>query len=66
MANLDTLLATNMAVIINYISKYCSKEEKKSAFYKKLLKIVTPYTNKLYAFNSIVAKFMNKLIGKQD
>ena len=64
MANLNTLLATNIAVIVNYISKYCSKEEKKLAFYKKLLKTVTLYANKLYAFNSIITKFINKLISK--
>ena len=64
MANLDTLLATNIAVIINYISKYCSKEEKKLAFYKKLLKTVTPHINKLYTFSFIIAKFINKLISK--
>ena len=64
MANLDTLLATNIAVIINYISKYYNKEEKKLAFYKKLFKIVTPYINKLYTFNFIAAKFINKLISK--
>ena len=64
MANLDTLLATSIAIIINYISKYCSKEEKKLASYKELLKTVTLYVNKLYAFNSIIAKFINKLIGK--
>ena len=66
MANLNTLPATSMAVIVNYIGKYCSKEEKKSASYKKLLKMVTPYANKLHAFSSIVAKFMNKLISEQD
>ncbi len=60
---MDTLLATSMAVIINYINKYCNKEEKKLAFYKELLKMVTPYINKLYAFSSIIAKFINKLIS---
>ena len=64
MANLDTLLATSVTVIVNYINKYCSKEEKKSASYKELLKTVTLYINKLYIFNSIIAKFINKLIGK--
>ena len=64
MANLDALPATSVAVIINYISKYYSKEEKKSVFYKKLFKIVTPYINKLYTFNFIAAKFINKLISK--
>ena len=64
MANLNTLLATNIAIIVNYISKYCSKKEKKLAFYKKLLKIVTLHVNKLYTFSSIIAKFINKLISK--
>ena len=64
MANLDTLLATSIAIIINYIGKYCSKEEKKLASYKELLKTVTLYTNKLYAFSFIIAKFINKLISK--
>ena len=66
MANLNTLLATSIAVIVNYISKYCNKEEKKLTSYKELLKIVTPYANKLYAFSSIITKFINKLINKQD
>ena len=61
---MDASLATSIAVIINYISKYCNKEEKKSAFYKELFKTVTPHINKLYAFNSIIIKFINKLIGK--
>ena len=64
MANLDTLLATSVAIIVNYINKYCSKEKKKLASYKELLKTVTPYANKLYTFSSIAAKFINKLISK--
>jgi hypothetical protein len=64
MANLNTSLATNVAIIINYISKYCSKEEKKSASYKELFKTVTLYVNKLYAFSFIITKFINKLISK--
>ena len=64
MANLNTLLATSVAVIINYISKYRSKKEKKLTFYKELLKTVTLYANKLYIFSFIITKFINKLIGK--
>ena len=64
MANLNTLPAISIAVIVNYIGKYCNKEEKKSVSYKKLLKIVTLYANKLYTFSSIITKFINKLIGK--
>ena len=55
-----------MAIIINYINKYYSKKEKKSASYKELLKTVTLYINKLHAFSSIVTKFINKLISKRD
>jgi hypothetical protein len=66
MANLNTLLAISVAIIINYISKYCSKEEKRLAFYKELFKIVTLYINKLYTFSFIITKFINKLINKQD
>ena len=64
MANLNTLLAISVAVIVNYISKYYSKEEKKLAFYKELFKIVILYINKLYIFNFIATKFINKLISK--
>ena len=64
MANLDASPATSIAVIINYIGKYYSKEEKKLASYKELLKIVTPHANKLYTFSSIITKFINKLISK--
>jgi hypothetical protein len=66
MANLDALLATSIAIIVNYIGKYYSKEEKKLASYKELFKTVTLYINKLYTFSFITAKFINKLISKQD
>jgi hypothetical protein len=66
MANLNTLLAISITVIINYISKYCNKEEKKLVSYKELFKIVTLYINKLHTFSSIITKFINKLISKQD
>ena len=54
-----------MAVIVNYISKYYSKEKKKLDSYKELLNIVTPHANELYTFSSIITKFINKLINKQ-
>jgi hypothetical protein len=64
MANLNTLLATSIAIIINYINKYCSKKEKKSDFYKELFKIITLYINKLHTFSFIITKFINKLISE--
>ena len=66
MANIDTSPATSISVIVNYIGKYCSKEEKKSTSYQELLQSVQPHANSLHAFSSVVAKFMNKLITKRD
>jgi len=66
MANINTSPATSISVIVNYIGKYCSKEEKKSTSYQKLLQLVQLYTNSLYAFGLVVAKFINKLIAKRD
>ena len=66
MANIDTSPATSISVIVNYIGKYCSKEEKKLTSYQELLQSVQPHANGLHAFSSVVAKFMNKLITKRD
>ena len=66
MANINTLPAISILVIVNYIGKYCSKEKKKLTSYQKLLQLVQLYTNSLYAFNLAVAKFINKLIAKCD
>jgi len=66
MANINTSPAISMSVIVNYIGKYYSKEEKKLTSYQELLQSVQPYANSLYAFGSVVAKFINKLIAKRD
>jgi len=66
MANINTLPVTSISVIVNYINKYCSKEEKKSISYQKLLQSVQLHANSLYAFSSVVAKFINKLIAKHN
>ena len=33
MANINTSPATSILITVNYIGKYCSKEEKKLTFY---------------------------------
>ena len=66
MANINTLLAISILVIVNYIGKYCSKEEKKSTSYQELLQSVQPHANSLYAFSLVVARFINKLITERD
>ena len=66
MANIDTSPATSILVIVNYIGKYYSKEEKKSTSYQELLQSVQPHANSLYAFSLVVAKFINKLIAERN
>jgi hypothetical protein len=66
MANINILLATSISVIVNYIGKYCSKEEKKSISYSELLQSIQPHANSFYAFSSVIAQFINKLIARHD
>ena len=66
MANINTLPATSISVIVNYIGKYYSKEEKKLTSYQELLQLVQLHANSLYAFSLVVARFINKLITKRD
>jgi ATP-dependent DNA helicase PIF1 len=66
MANINTSPATSILVIVNYIGKYCSKEEKKLTSYQELLQLVQSHANSLYAFSSVVARFINKLITERD
>jgi hypothetical protein len=64
--NTNTLPAISVLVIVNYINKYYSKEEKKLTSYKELLQMVQLYINKLYIFSLIITKFINKLIAKHN
>src|SRR5204862_6927835 len=66
LANTDVSPSTSIHAIVNYVSKYCSKAEKKSVPYKELLGAVVPLANDSYALASIVNKFLNKLVGEQD
>jgi hypothetical protein len=66
MANINMSPAISILVIVNYIGKYCSKEEKKSTSYQELLQLVQPHANSLYAFSLVIARFINKLITKRN
>ena len=66
MANINTSPAISISVIVNYIGKYCSKEEKKLTSYQELLQSVQPHANSLHAFSSVVVRFINKLIAEHD
>ena len=66
MANINASPAISILVIVNYIGKYCSKEEKKLTFYQELPQLVQPHANSLYSFSLVVARFINKLITKRN
>ena len=66
MANTDVSPCSNSQAVLNYIAKYCTKEEKKTATYADLVKEVLPHLNCAKPLLSLVSKTMNKLIGECD
>jgi len=65
-ANTDFTPCTGSKAVLNYLGKYCTKEEKKSTTYVDLIKVVLPYINSEKPLLSLVSKTMNKLIGERD
>ena len=66
MANTDVSQPSNSQAVLNYIAKYCSKEEKKTATYADLVKEVLPHLNSAKPLLSLVPNPMNKLVGEHD
>ncbi|KAH8758769.1 hypothetical protein F5882DRAFT_263196, partial [Hyaloscypha sp. PMI_1271] len=65
MANTKYRLTLKLYVL-NYIAKYCTKEEKKTATYADLVKEVLPHLNCAKPLLSLVSKTINKLIRERD
>jgi hypothetical protein len=45
MANIDISSPYTINAVLNYITKYISKEEKKSILYKQISRHIIPYIN---------------------
>ena len=65
-ANTDFTPCTGSQAVLNYLAKYCTKEEKKSMTYLDLVKQLLQHLNSEKPLISLVAKTMNKLIGERD
>ncbi|EKG09312.1 hypothetical protein MPH_13668 [Macrophomina phaseolina MS6] len=66
LANTDVSPCTGSQAVLNYIAKYCSKAETKSASYKDILAKVLPQVSTQYPLLSLVSKVMNRLLGERD
>jgi hypothetical protein len=62
----DVSPCSNSQAVLNYIAKYCTKEETKTATYADLVKEVLPHLNCAKPLLSLVSKTMNKLIVECD
>lgn len=65
-ANTDVTPCTGSKAVLNYLAKYCTKHEIKSATYQTLVRDLLPYLNSNKPLFSLVSKTMNKLIGERD
>jgi ATP-dependent DNA helicase PIF1 len=66
MANIDISPPCTINAILNYITKYISKEEKKSVLYKQISRYIILYINCQALLLSFVSKMLNKLVGERD
>ena len=66
LANTDESPCTSKDAVINYIGKYASKSEKKTAAYVDLMKQVLPRVTSNRPVVSAAAKLMNKVIAERD
>jgi hypothetical protein len=66
LTNTDIILYTSSQVVINYISKYYIKLEKKTISYTNILKEVLPYISSRNSMLSIISRFINKLLGEYN
>ena len=66
LANTDVNPPTSSKAVINYITKYCSKAEKKSEMYSDLLRQILPRLNERTPLFSLASKLLNKFIGVRD
>ena len=66
LANADISPCTDFGAIINYLTEYCSRAEKKSAKLSDLMKEVLSSVSDHKPMVSMTRKVMNKLIGKRD
>lgn len=66
LANVDVTPCTNQKAVLYYVAKYCSKAKTKTVKLDKIMKDILPHISSKNPMDSLVIKFMNKLIGEKD
>jgi ATP-dependent DNA helicase PIF1 len=66
MANIDISPPYTINTVLNYITKYILKKEKKSILYKWILRYIILYINYWVPLLSFIFKILNKLVGERD
>ena len=66
LANIEVSPCTDQKAVLYYVFKYCTKAEIKTIKSKDIIKDLLPHVSSKSPMCSLVAKFMNKLIGERD
>lgn len=66
LANIEVSPCTDQKAVLYYVFKYCTKAEIKTIKLKDIIKDLLPHVSSKSPMCSLVAKFMNKLIGERD
>lgn len=65
-ANTDFTLCTSSQAVLNYLAKYCTKEEVQSQTYREIVQEMIPFMHSFNHLFSLVSKVMNRLVGERD
>lgn len=57
---------TDMAAVLGYVAKHCSKEETQTASYRDIAKSLAQYVNSTYVSDPILSRSVPSLIGKES
>jgi hypothetical protein len=66
LANTDITCCTGSKAVLNYLGKYVTKSEKKTASYQELVSEILPTVNSRHPLGSVIRKLLNKLVGERD
>ena len=66
LANTDITCCTGSKAVLNYLGKYVTKPEKKTASYQELVCEILPTVNSRHPLGSVIRKLLNKLVGERD
>jgi len=66
LANTDITCCTGSKAVLNYLGKYVTKPEKKTASYQDLVREILQTVDSRHPLGSVIRKLLNRLIGERD